>query len=190
MKHFDRFFDGTFKTQEDGTTLFYPNGVWGKGYIISDAKRVEELRVSVRRTSFWSYIITYIPAYVLILAIFNSPWPWQIFFVILLVVLLASLIFVWDRITKTWTNGLTIAKSRISLLESYQISAQTLSWLSLWMAEGMGWVTLWLGFWFLQQLGFANVYVQLACWLISLIGVCVIVLYGYMIWFKATHRAN
>ena len=44
MSYFDGLTDGVFKTDPEGKFLFYPWGVLGKGYVLPDDSKKQQLR--------------------------------------------------------------------------------------------------------------------------------------------------
>ncbi len=49
MGYFDGIVDGWFKRDEKGTHVFYPNGIFGKGYLLPDEPTQNKVRKLVKR---------------------------------------------------------------------------------------------------------------------------------------------
>ena len=54
MSYFDGIVDGSFKTSEDGALLYYPFGILGKGYVIPNIEKKQEIRKRLK----WSFAIS------------------------------------------------------------------------------------------------------------------------------------
>lgn len=109
MGYFDGLTEASFKKSEQGETLFYPWGVLGKGYIVSDAKKEAELRKFTKL----NYIIT-LPVVIINQLLFGYL-PNLVLLPIYLVIFLVLL--------KKLTKDLPIANEKLKISESYKNSA-------------------------------------------------------------------
>lgn len=109
MGYFDGLTEASFKKNAQGETLFYPWGVLGKGYIVSDAKKEADLRKFTKL----NYMIT------LPLVIVNQ----SLFGFIPNLVLLPIYLIAFLVILKKLTKDLPIANEKLKITESYKNSA-------------------------------------------------------------------
>lgn len=132
MGYFDGLVDGNFKLLEDGTTLFVPNSPFGKGYIIPDAQRAQEIRTSLKRATFSAMLILVLSAGLLFSVSSDSILSSWLFWTIYTLICLGVFFFANAKIKES-TRGLTPTNQKISLLESHQITAQSFGMPTLWM---------------------------------------------------------
>ena len=111
MGYFDGLTDGIFKTDSEGRFLFYPWGVLGKGYVLPDDSKKQEVRQFV---SLW-YKVS-LPAIIVVGA--GIGW---IFTLGLLPLLLPWYFFTMARLLR----GLATTSTRLTLRESYTNSAKS-----------------------------------------------------------------
>lgn len=111
MGYFDGLTDGVFKTDPEGNILFYPWGVLGKGYVLPDDSKKQELRKFI---SLW-YKVS-VPAIIGV----GVGIGW-IFTLVLL-----PLVFSWYYFrTRRLLRGLSTTGTRLTLRESYTNSAKS-----------------------------------------------------------------
>lgn len=119
MGYFDGLTSASFKTDENGNTVFYPWGVLGKGHTLPDAEKEAELRTFVRR----SYQVS-LPAVIGAVVIFD----WKVALLVL------ALFYLWFYFrTARMLKDLPLSDSTLSLRESYTSSAKAHSVVGLWM---------------------------------------------------------
>ena len=132
MGYFDGLVDGNFKLLEDGTTLFVPNSPFGKGYIIPDTQRAQEIRMSLKRATFSAMLVLVISAGLLFSVSSDSTGSQWLFCTIYTLICLGVIFFAHVKI-KEWTHGLVSTDQKISLMESHQVIAQSFGMPTLWM---------------------------------------------------------
>ncbi len=119
MGYFDGLIDASFKTDSEGHLLYYRWGVIGKGYILADDQKKQEVRRFVKL-----YYIVSLSAIITVGAVIG--W---IFTIALLPFIFAWYCFATARLLK----GLPISSTRLSLRESYTSSAKSNSVRTLWL---------------------------------------------------------
>jgi hypothetical protein len=122
MGYLDGLTDVSFKTDENGNTLFYPWGVFGKGYIVPDDKK-NNIRLSIKRNMLIVVPLT------LLIAIFLKGSPGT--FIIVL-----SLDFIGYSI---WMNrkirGMAVSSIKLTFSDSLERSAHSYNSTILWLLE-------------------------------------------------------
>lgn len=136
MGYFDGITDAVFKTAEDGTSLFYPNGVLGKGYILPDAAKKQEIRKKLK-----VFYIIFLPTIILINPlfcwfVFSNQVPWWAALLIFLVYLCGGTSITYF-IMHRWVKGLMPAAEKLTLAEAYKNSARSNNIVVLWILEIM-----------------------------------------------------
>jgi hypothetical protein len=119
MDYFDGLTDAKFKNDAQGRLLFYPWGILGKGYVLPDESKKQQIRRFVRLSYivFWPAIIGTI--------IFIG---WVFSFVVLF------LLFLWYFFEiSRFLKGLPVASERLGLSESYTNSAKSHNMATLWI---------------------------------------------------------
>jgi hypothetical protein len=119
MDYFDGMTDGKFKTDGQGRALFYPWGVLGKGYILPDQSKKQQIRKFVKLycTFFWPVILA---------ALIFTGWKFA-------VVVLFVMLFYYRLETSKFLEGVPSTDERLTLKESYANSARSHNLWSLWM---------------------------------------------------------
>jgi len=149
MGYFDGLVDGSFKKADGGTTLFYPNGIFGKGYVIPNVRKKEEIRSFLKRYTIAALATIVISAAAIFSSVEVFAIPWWIPAVLYLSILMA-LSLLADANIRYLTKGLALADQRISPAEMYRNSARShdlgtlwvLAVLSFFMTIGSGWMAL------------------------------------------------
>ena len=119
MGYFDGMTDACFKTDAQGTTLFYKWGVLGKGYIIPSADKKDEIRKFLKL-----YYMISLPIIIVLGAFIN--W--------LLATILVIPFFIWFQIKiSSLTKDLAISNEKLTLKESYTNSAKGHNETTLWL---------------------------------------------------------
>ncbi|MEN6620314.1 MAG: hypothetical protein ABFD50_02030 [Smithella sp.] len=119
MGYFDGLTDACFKTNMQGTTLFYKWGVLGKGYILPSIEKKDEIRKFVKL-----YYMVSLPTIIGAGAFIN--WLWAM--------LLVIPFFIWFQIKiSSLTKGLAISNEKLTLKESYTNSAKGHNKTTLWL---------------------------------------------------------
>src|ERR1700681_2027229 len=119
MDYFDGLTDAKFKTDAEGRLLFYPWGILGKGYVLPDESRKQQVRRFVRLSYivFWPVMIGTM--------IFIG---WIFSFVVLF------FLFLWYYFeTSRFLEGLSATGEKLSLSESYKNSAKSHNMATLWI---------------------------------------------------------
>ncbi len=120
MGYFDGLTASSFKTDEKGNTIFYPWGIFGKGYILPEDRK-DSLRQTIKR-----HMMIFVP-----LAILCS-----IFFKIWIAFLLIPLYFfgygIW---VNRQTNGLEVSSDKLTLSDARTSSARSHNMATLWLLE-------------------------------------------------------
>jgi hypothetical protein len=118
MGYFDGLTEASFKTDQNGNTVFYPWGVLGKGHVLTDPAKAQQLRAFVRL-----YYQVTLPV-VIILSILRI-W--------LLLGLAVVGLTAWFLVrTRQLTAGAPVSGERLSMKESYRNSAARHSKPMLW----------------------------------------------------------
>jgi hypothetical protein len=118
MGYFDDLFDGVFKTDPKGNSIFYPWGFLGKGYILPDAKTKQKILNVIANY----FIISFI--FLLGVGVY---WDW------LYALALLPIFFIWYYFTYSkLTKNLLVTNSRLSLRESLKNSANSYKIITLW----------------------------------------------------------
>ncbi|HUK99433.1 MAG TPA: hypothetical protein VLX29_01115 [Nitrospirota bacterium] len=118
MGYFDGLADVSFKTDEQGKTIFYPWGIFGKGYIIPEDKK-DRFRFTIKRYLQMCVPLTFVFSIFLNLLLF--------FFIIL------PLYFViW---VKTSTRGLATSSDKFTLAAATNKFARKYNWATFWFLE-------------------------------------------------------
>lgn len=118
MGYFDGLSDAIFKTDAKGRSIFYPWGVLGKGYILSNEPRKQQIRRFIK-----FYYMVSLPSIIAVGILLG--W-------IISVALLPIFFFWYFFATARLLRGLPVAGGRLSLSESYQSSAQAYAITYLW----------------------------------------------------------
>jgi hypothetical protein len=126
MGYIDNVADGSFKTTGDGNVLFYPYGVWGKGYVIPNIEKKQEIRKRLKRLHFFTLAVL-IPvvslAFPAIRILLNSLWITVLIFIVAIAGLsLAEYVF-----RKQFAKGLTPVDEKLTVWEVMQDSAKSQS---------------------------------------------------------------
>ena len=120
MGYFGEFIDISFKKDEKGRTIFYPWGIFGRGYILPDDKK-DIIRKKLKRS--YQVFLTL----VILTEIFVSSWV-SIFFVLLLVGVLA--IF-----NKRLVRGLEISPVKLTVSDTRSTLVHSQSLITTWFLE-------------------------------------------------------
>lgn len=110
MGYFDGLTEASFKKDSQGQTLFFPWGVIGKGYIVTDSKKEAQLRKFTKL----NYMIT------LPVVIFNQV----VFGYVPNLILLPIYLITFVLLLKKYTSGLPIATDKLKVAEAYKNSAR------------------------------------------------------------------
>ncbi len=119
MGYLDGLTDAFFKRNADGESLFYPNGVLGKGYVLPDEAKRDEVRRFVRHY----YIVTF--GSMIVIGAFAEPIYYFPLFPFFLVG------YYW-KITQL-VSGLPKTSERLSVKETYANSARSHNRVTLWL---------------------------------------------------------
>ena len=124
MSYFDGIVDGSFKTSEDGALLYYPFGILGKGYVIPNIEKKQEIRKRLK----WSFAISSIlmiasASSLALFVIFYSIRLWIAGIIYFLII--SGIWFAGYFISKEFTKGLAPVGNKLTVAESYQNSAKS-----------------------------------------------------------------
>ncbi|MCC6138381.1 MAG: hypothetical protein IT287_07090 [Bdellovibrionaceae bacterium] len=109
MGYFDGLTEASFKKNNLGQTLYYPWGVMGKGYLVIDNAREQQLRKFTKL----NYLIT------LPVVIFNQV----IFGVLPNLILLPIYIVTFIFLLRKYTSNLPVVTEKLGVKEAYRNSA-------------------------------------------------------------------
>ena len=121
MGYFDGLTSGYFKTTREGSRLFFPWGVWGRGYVVGSELDYERLRGQIK-----IFVIAG-------MALMLGAVALQRFLAGLLV--LAALYVFYLVWTRYLVHGLQQSDERLSVRESMNSQAKEQSPILLWVAE-------------------------------------------------------
>ncbi len=96
----------SFVVDKDGTTHFFPNGVFGKGYILHNAKQEERIRKSLG----WYYLCTFLP-----LVLIGATFGWL--FGIIIIPWAALL---WIIMVRKLTLGLEVSSMKLTFIDNFK----------------------------------------------------------------------
>jgi hypothetical protein len=182
MGYFDGLVDGSFKTAQDGATLFYPNGIYGKGYIVPSVRKKQEIRESLKRHTIMALITTIGSAWIIfsLMEAFSIPiWIAGAVYI----AIMAGLSFTANEMIRELTEGLASTEQRISVVEICRNSAQSHDLVTLW-ALGVISLLLVVGGAILSMDGFAAWHMRfVGLFSIFFFGACTLAI-GYMIRLK------
>jgi len=121
MGYFDALTSGSFKTAQDGRRLFFPWGIWGRGYAMASEQDYERLRQQMK---------TY---YIVSLVLIIGSVAAKIYVASIIVgALLLGFYLVWMR---SLLPRLQPSGERLSLQESMTNQARTHNVVVLWLLE-------------------------------------------------------
>lgn len=170
MGYFDALTDACFKTDDEGRIFFYRCGIFGKGYILPDEAKKQQIRRFVKL-----YYMVSLPAIIATGIIVG--WVYSFFSI--------PLFFLWYFFaTARLLKGLAVTGERLALQESYSSSAKSHNFVTLW-------IMLIFSIFFVLA-GFALVLYAHDAWLIWLASIiffgAIAIVIGYMI--KIKRREN
>ncbi len=120
MGYFDGLTASSFKTDEKGHTIFYPWGIFGKGYILPEDRK-DSFRQTIKR-----HIMIFVPLTILC----------SIFFKIWIAFLILPLYFfgygIW---VNKQTSGLKVSSDKLTLSDTRASSARAHNAATLWILE-------------------------------------------------------
>ena len=112
MSFLDAKSNALFKTDVNGSLLFYPRGYWGKGYVLPDEEAKIKIKGFVKK--YMAIALLVIFGSVALLGSEVNPLVW----------LPVLLTFYFVRLGK-FTEGLPVSKERLTFLESITNSAKS-----------------------------------------------------------------
>lgn len=121
MGYFEGITASYFKTDKDGNTIFYPYGIFGKGYILPDEKK-EQVRLVIKR-----YMQVSLPIVIVMVPLLKA---WFVIFFVCPLYFLGYAIWM-SKLTKTFKKSkdkLTFTESRINSAHAHNLS-------TLWLFE-------------------------------------------------------
>ncbi len=126
MGFIDNIVDGNFKTTDNGVVLFYPQGIWGKGYVVPNVEKRQELRRALKKLHFFSLVVV-IPILAIVFPILQAlSSPFGIIVTTYLamgfVLTVAEYFF-----RKQLARGLTAVSEKLTIWETMQHSAKSQS---------------------------------------------------------------
>jgi len=169
MGYFDSLID--FKTTSDGEIIYYPNGFWGKGYIVPSLEKKNEIQKVAKRIYKIFFFLVFVSIVGLgISIILSSEKWWWVLSAFTLLILMG--IAVWcQRALKNLAQGLVQSSVKITLLESYTNSAPSMSFVTLAILELITWYIIFTGF---QIAGNPQYYP----WLFRPLGIFAVIFFG------------
>jgi HAMP domain-containing protein len=123
MGYFDGLTEGQFKVAEDGRRLFFPRGLWGRGYVVDSESEFQRLR---RQMKIYQAV-----ALVLIIAAV-VPRQYNPYLVIAVALLLIVFYLVWSR---SLAARLQPAEDRLRWQETSAAQARAFGPFVLWFLE-------------------------------------------------------
>lgn len=124
MSYFDGMIAGLFRPEEaTGRTIFFPNGVIGRGYVLPDAAAEQRVRRIMRWVMIGTLAMT-VGGMQVLLAVFGQPmaWPWEPWAIA--IAGLAVFTTIWSTIKRRLIAGLPVSDQRLTFSEAF--TAQTL----------------------------------------------------------------
>jgi hypothetical protein len=121
MSYFDRLNSVYFKTARDGRKLYFPWGLWGRGYVVPSEQDYERLRRQLK--TFWAVY------FALIIPVCAGQYYIAAF---VLAVLITAFYAAWSR---HLAAGLEVTNERLSLREAMASQARAYNALTLWSLE-------------------------------------------------------
>jgi Ca2+/Na+ antiporter len=121
MGYFDAWTSSCFKTTQDGRKLFFPWGVWGRGYVVASEQDYERLRRQVK-----AYMVVAVVPIIVTAALQAYVGA------LVIVVLLVAFYLVWMRFL---LRGLRPSDERLSVQDSMTAQARAHSAAGLWFLE-------------------------------------------------------
>jgi hypothetical protein len=121
MGYFDALTSSCFKTSQDGRKLFFPWGVWGRGYAVASEQDYERLRRQVK-----AYMVASL------VPIIGAAALQAYVGALVIGVLLVAFYLVWMRFL---LPGLLPSDERLSLQDSLTAQARAHSATGLWVLE-------------------------------------------------------
>ena len=112
MRFLDAKSNALFKTDVNGSLLFYPRGYWGKGYVLPDEEAKIKIKGFVKK--YMAIALLVIFGSVALLGSEVNPLVW----------LPVLLTFYFVRLGK-FTKGLPVSKKRLTFAESITNSAKS-----------------------------------------------------------------
>ncbi len=132
MSVIDGIVDASFKTGEDGSPLFYPWGILGRGYVIPNARRKEQIQVFLRRYTLIGLTVTVVVGLAAMAVMMFASWWGGI---ALWLALLAAALIGGAWVAAQLTRGLERTPTRLTFGEGYTNAARSLSQTALWLLE-------------------------------------------------------
>ena len=121
MGYFDALTNSCFKTAQYGRKLFFPWGVWGRGYVVASEQDYERLRRQVK-----AYMVVALVPIIVTAALQAYVGA------LVIVVLLVAFYLVWMRFL---LPGLLPSDERLSVQDSMTAQARAHSAAGLWFLE-------------------------------------------------------
>lgn len=134
MGYFDGIVDASFKSTKEENLLFYPFGVLGKGYVLPDITKKQEIRNKLKvfyKVTF-SVVIPLNPIILLLAITHRITWWLAILFYL---GLSGGLTLYGFYITKNWVKELLPTSEKLTLAESYSNSGKSHNIIFLWVME-------------------------------------------------------
>ena len=122
MAYFDGLTDGSFKTDNDGCHVYFPWGVMGKGYVLPNEEKKEEIRSFLKRY-YQVGLILIIGTQIFV------GWRLNLF------VFLPILLIVFYVRKRTLLKGIPISTAKLTVSESFAASASSHNLATLWLLE-------------------------------------------------------
>lgn len=144
MSYFDSL--TIFKKTNDGEVVYFPNGFWGKGFIVPDIDKEKQIKETIRhfyKIFFSSLVTTSICFGVAMGFSIMLPDVWKWIIAIIYVIALLGFGF-WAqgsqiKLTKKLVQGLQESTLKISLWENHLDSARSINFIILVFACVVSW---------------------------------------------------
>ena len=158
------FFDGwcIFKTTSEGKTIYYPNGFWGKGFVLPNLTKKKGIQKAAKR--LYTILLTLCASYIVGTWICTRlvPFGWLWYVGVVFIALTLGTAVWFQRSIKNLADGLPESEIKISLRDGYSISVRSLGFpfllfeeiVSVWaIYAGSQMINRDLGFWFVKTFG-------------------------------------
>ena len=143
MGYLDGLTEGQFKIAEDGRRLFFPRGLWGRGYVVNSESEFQRLRRQMK--------IYQVVSIVLIIAAV-MPRQYNPYLVIAVTLLVIVFYLVWSR---SLVTRLQPAEDRLRFQETAAAQARAFGPFVLWFLEiiSLGFVAIGIAIWLTDPTG-------------------------------------
>ena len=108
MGYFRRLVDSSFKIDGCGNTIFFPWGIWGKGYLLPDKKTEERIRKFIT----WYHVVGLM--LILVTGVFLMLWG------VAFAVLIPIAVVIWCLQARHYIKGLKKTEERLTWKDNFK----------------------------------------------------------------------